>query len=215
MYVLSYICMYIYRSESRSDLSLELAILGFLNEQPRTGYDLKKRCFSGPFSAFWTADQAQVYRTLDKLSDAGHVSVRRRRQSGKPDRKVYEITYTGREALDALLGSDTALPVLRDPLLLQLYFGHRLDDDSLVALLRARRDAHKARLEQLREMSDELARDRSIGTRDAVLRHTAFDGAVAQQRALIDWLDDCIQAVLDGALPGSDKGIGQRHLFGS
>lgn len=196
-------------------MSLELAILGFLSEQPRTGYDLKTRCFAGPAAAFWGADQAQIYRTLDRLDDAKLVVSKVRRQAGKPNRKVYETTHAGREMLGEMLASATPLPPLRDPFLLQLYFAHRLDDEALIEVLSARRDAHQQRLEELRVLSAELARDHSLNARDAVLRQTAIDGAMVQQRAVIDWLDDCIHAASDGALPGSTQGIGQRHLFGS
>jgi PadR family transcriptional regulator, regulatory protein AphA len=202
-------------SEWTRNVSLDLAILGFLSSHPKTGYELKTRCFSGPAGALWAADQAQIYRTLDRLAKDGQVSVTRRRQAGKPDRKVYELTRAGTEALDEMLAAVAAPPPLRDPFLLQLYFGHTLDDDALVEILTARREAHQQRLDELRELSDELSKDHSLAPRDAVLRHTAFDGAIAQQRALIDWLDDCVEAASDGALPGSNRGIGQRHLFGS
>jgi DNA-binding PadR family transcriptional regulator len=197
-------------------LSLDHAILGFLSEHPRSGYDLKTRCFDSEVGAFWTADQAQVYRTLDRLQRAKLVSATRRRQSGKPDRKIYEITHSGREALATWLASAAALPPLRDPFFLQLYFGASLEDDTLHHVLSERRDAHQSRLEALRTDSSRLSTDHSLSTRSMTLRQTAYDGAIARERAAIDWLDDCIEAVGQGALPGSTaEGIGQRHLFGS
>src|SRR5579875_1236367 len=44
-------------------MSLTHAILGFLNRQPMTGYDLKTQCFDISVAYFWPADQAQIYRT--------------------------------------------------------------------------------------------------------------------------------------------------------
>lgn len=197
-------------------MSLDHAILGFLSERPRSGYDLKTRCFDGEVGAFWTADQAQVYRTLDRLQRAKLVSVTRRRQSGKPDRKIYEITYAGREQLAAWLASAAPTPLLRDAFFLQLYFGASLDDDSLLDVLAARRDSHQARLESLRSDSARLAAEHTLSPRAMTLRQTAYDGAISRERAAIDWLDDCIEAVAQGALPGSAaEGVGQRHLFGS
>ena len=38
--------------------------------EPMTGYDLKTRCFDDAAGHLWTADQAQVYRTLDTLGVA-------------------------------------------------------------------------------------------------------------------------------------------------
>lgn len=196
-------------------MSLELAILGFLSQRPRSGYDLKTRCFAGPLSGFWSADQAQIYRTLDRLSSDRFVAARRKKQAGRPDRKIYEITHAGREELARLLAERPSLPPTRDPFLVQLYFAHHLDDDSLDAVLEERRRHHQTRLDELRVSATDLANDKEIAPRDRVLRQTAIDGAIAQQRSAIDWLDECVDAVRAGALPGSPSdATGQRHLFG-
>ncbi len=55
-------------------MSLMHAILGFLSYKPRTGYDLKTACFDESVAHFWPADQAQIYRTLDKLTEQGLVA---------------------------------------------------------------------------------------------------------------------------------------------
>ncbi len=49
-------------------MSLEYAILGFLNYHPYTGYDLKK-IFDTSIRHFWPADQSQIYRTLARLTE--------------------------------------------------------------------------------------------------------------------------------------------------
>jgi len=49
-------------------MSLEYAILGFLNYHPYTGYDLKK-IFDNSVQHFWVADQSQIYRTLIHLTE--------------------------------------------------------------------------------------------------------------------------------------------------
>jgi len=195
-------------------VSLELAILGFLAERPRSGYDLKTRCFAGPIASFWTADQAQIYRTLERLRTAKFVSATRRRQASRPDRRIFEITHAGREHLAEHLAAPQQLPPLRDPFLVQLFFAARLGDDDLLGVLQARRDEHQQKLEGLRTHSGELSRQQDLTPREAVLKQTSLDGAMAQQRATIDWLDECIEAVREGALPGSGQGTGQRHLFG-
>jgi PadR family transcriptional regulator, regulatory protein AphA len=51
-------------------MSLDYAILGFLNYHPYTGYDLKK-IFDSSVHHFWSADQSQIYRTLARLTDQG------------------------------------------------------------------------------------------------------------------------------------------------
>jgi PadR family transcriptional regulator, regulatory protein AphA len=197
-------------------VSLETAILGVLNNSPRSGYDLKRRCFAGSLGALWPADQAQIYRTLERLKSLGLVSSRRKRQSTRPDRYEYALTPSGREALGDRLVDSLPLPSSRDGFLVQLYFASDVDDASLLRLMRERRHKHQERLDVLRTHSAAIASDTlRSAARENVLKQTALDGAIAEQRALIDWLDECIDAVQAGALPGSEIGVGQRSLFGT
>ncbi|MGH2415515.1 MAG: PadR family transcriptional regulator [Microcystaceae cyanobacterium] len=52
-------------------MSLAHVILGLLQQQQRTGYALKTECFDQCLAHLWPADQAQIYRTLDKLEAQG------------------------------------------------------------------------------------------------------------------------------------------------
>ena len=184
-------------------MSLEAAILGFLGQQPRSGYDLKTRCFDDEARDFWTADQAQIYRTLDRLQAAKLVSVTRKRQSGKPDRKVYSLTDLGRQALSTWLGSAVPLAPPRDAYLLQLYFAADSTDAELHDSLVARRMLHQRRLDDLRLHAQAAGARVDGSARQLSLRDAAFSGAIAVERAAIDWLDDCIDGVGAGALPPS------------
>lgn len=197
-------------------LSLEHAILGFLSEHARSGYDLKTRCFDIDAKAFWTADQAQIYRTLERLRTSKLLTSSVRRQTGKPDRKVYEITASGHESFSEWERRAAALPSPRDAFLLQVYFAAELSDDEITGLLRDRRASHQARLEELRLEAVEASRDRSVSARASVLRQAAYAGATAAERAAIDWLDDMLDAISAGLLPGSgmSDADGQRPLFG-
>ena len=72
-------------------MSLEHAILGFLNYGPYSGYDLKK-IFDISVQHFWPADQSQIYRTLSRLEDREWVDMDVIEQDDRPDRKEYRIT---------------------------------------------------------------------------------------------------------------------------
>ena len=196
-------------------MSLEYAILGFLSERPRSGYDLKVRCFDDDARLLWTADQAQIYRTLDRLRTTGLITRARRRSQGRPDRLVYDITDEGRAALAGWLSCPAPLPLSRDPFALQLYFGAGLDDETLAALISDRRAQHQQRLEALRDRSDSLAADASLTARTMVVRQTALDGALARERTAIDWLDDCLEAIEHGALPEVTQVVAEGHLPGA
>lgn len=186
-------------------MSLDHAILGFLSSRPLTGYDLKTRCFDREAAPFWTADQAQVYRTLDRLDHATLVASRLIPQPGRPDRKLYSLTTAGRRALREWLETPHPLPPLRDPLLLQLFFSAGLPDEELLAVLATARDGYQRRLDGLRSASTlggsgtpaksgahpTSAAQAGSATRDAAVRRMTLAGAMAQARAAIDWIDDC------------------------
>jgi len=197
-------------------VSLDLAILGFLSEHPRSGYDLKTRCFDDLIKPLWTADQAQIYRTLERMRDARLVAFTRRRQSGKPDRKVYEITSAGLDSLASQLPLAPALPPVRDTFLVQLYFAAGLEDTAIETLVAERRSMHQTRLDDLRSHSLELSHDHALNEREHALRQAALAGAIASERAAIDWLDDLFESVADGLLPAeSPAGPSvQNALFG-
>ena len=130
-------------------------VLGFLAAAgPSTPYDLKKM-HAGSVGNFWSVPHSQLYAEPKRLAAAGLIDERReetgRRRSG------LRAHGGGRRALNEWLAEPaTTTPELRDPALLQLFFGA---DPKLVAPARAA--AHRAQLaeyETLRKaMGDEPA----------------------------------------------------------
>lgn len=185
-------------------ISLEHAILGFLERGPVSGYDLKTRCFDSDLAHCWTADQAQVYRTLDRMRARGLVTSRSAASKGgrgRPDRRLYTITDAGRAELAGWLSQAAAPPPLRDPFLLQLFFAAELPADRVLSLLREERAARQSRLDWLRRRAEAVTspdREDSDGERAPAFRKMTVAAAVAAARTSIDWLDDCIEAVHAG-----------------
>lgn len=199
-------------------MSLDHAILGFLNVESLTGYDLKTRCFDAVASHIWSADQAQIYRTLDRLEQQHLVGSKLHPQTDRPNRKVYSITRAGREALAAWIPSVSTPTPVRDPLLLRLFFADVATDDDITDLLCQNRALCQQRLDALRTRTAEWTRSAGIEpSRDQTLKRMALDGAIASERAAIDWLDDCIDLVREGLTSSSRAERGnesQRSLFG-
>ena len=59
-------------------MSLRIAALGLLAQQPGSGYDLLKH-FEKSMANVWPATQSQLYGELNKLADAGLIEVVRHR----------------------------------------------------------------------------------------------------------------------------------------
>lgn len=137
-------------------MSLEFAILGFLAEQPASGYELKNRCFQGPVQSFWKADQAQIYRTLDRLEHEGLVKAQITHQTKRPAKKTFALTPRGDELLQEWLRAKAEPAAIRDPFALRLYFSATLKNDEIEALVNSDVATQKDRLNQVEIELSEL-----------------------------------------------------------
>ena len=79
-------------------MPLSHAILGFLEFNPMSGYDLKKY-FDQSISHFWSATQSNIYKALENLEKEGMVVSEVILQEGRPNRKQYHVTEQGRAEL--------------------------------------------------------------------------------------------------------------------
>src|ERR1700752_264580 len=76
-------------------VSLRIAALGLLAQEPGSGYDLLKQ-FEKSMANVWPATQSQLYGELNKLADAGLIEVA---DIGPRGRKEDQITEAGRAEL--------------------------------------------------------------------------------------------------------------------
>lgn len=149
-----------------------------------TGYDLKRH-FDSTVGHFWTADKAQIYRTLARLVAEGYAEVETVAGSGAPDRQEHRITAAGRAALTEWLTSEPERQVEREPFLARVFFAADLDDDALRLLFARRREAAEAQLARFEQMRDEA----EASNRAARLRLATLDNGIAHTRTELAWLD--------------------------
>lgn len=133
-------------------MSLDYGILGFLSTKTLSGYDIKK-LFDMSASYFWPADQAQIYRSLKKLEDSGHVKVSAVERAAGPSKKLYEITDSGREALRAwLLSTKRSDFSTHSSFLLQFFFSGTLSKEEQLEFLNSQLEINRGILKQLRDV---------------------------------------------------------------
>ena len=191
-------------------MSLRNAILGILNVMPMTGYDLKHQAFDATVRHFWPADQSQIYRTLNKLAEDNLVTGTIEAQDERPDRKVYAITPAGQTALDEWLKSDQAVPTLRDPLLVQLFFGQEQPRADLLRLVAQQLAAHQARPAVYEQIPIPPAESRP-DDRWLALQHLTLDFGLALEQAYVDWLKHCQEVI--ATMPDADEVPDFRERF--
>ncbi|MGG6295088.1 PadR family transcriptional regulator [Leptolyngbya sp. AN02str] len=175
-------------------MSLAHVILGLLQQQERTGYDLKTECFDDCISHLWPADQAQIYRTLDKLESRAWITCTVEIQRDRPNRKVYQITEAGEAELAHWLQTHHPLPVLREPLLVQLYFAAQLPNEAIVHLLEQELAARQEKLAQY-EAIEALSLSEPTVSREQDLHCLVLDLVKQREQTYLDWVKTAIRAV--------------------
>jgi PadR family transcriptional regulator AphA len=124
---------------------------------------------------FWTLHHAQLYSEPERLARGGYVTEERER--GGRRRKTYAITDSGRDALaDWRAQTTDAIPELRAPALLKLFFGA---DPAEVAPPQL--EAHRRKLAEYERIRDTMPESVPEGPR------IALDAGIANERQQISW----------------------------
>lgn len=178
-------------------MPLSHAILGFLEFRPMTGYDLKKY-FDQSLAHFWSATKSHIYQALEKLEKEGFVVSQIIPQEGKPNRKEYQITETGRFELRRWLTSPLHPGQLREGWLIQMFFSHQSSNEEIVTLLEARRKAISERLEVYRTVVQDVITQNAerVGIERArQLWQITLDHGIDYYEFEFAWLDKIIERI--------------------
>ena len=175
-------------------MSLAHAILGLLQQKEMTGYDLKTSCFDQCIAHLWPADQAQIYRTLDKLVEQGWISCTVKIQHDRPNRKVYSVTESGKAELIRWLQCHQPLPTVREPLLVQLFFAAQLPNEAIIQLLEQQLAARREKLAECKTIELPTLGDKSA-SREQILQRLVLDLVIRREQTYIDWLKTAIDVI--------------------
>jgi DNA-binding PadR family transcriptional regulator len=129
------------------------ALLGFLHDGPKTGWDLLQEAAAG-LARFWNVTPSHVYRELKALEDRRLV---RARERGVRERRPYVITARGKAAFAEWIAQAPGPEQIRMPLLVSLWFARHLDDATVAGFVVSHREMHEARLAEYRTVDVHLA----------------------------------------------------------
>lgn len=130
---------------------LGYAILGLLARGAMSGYDLKLR-MGESVGYFWSARHSQIYPELARLEAGGMVAHKVIAQKGKPDKKVYEVTAKGVEAVKEWVTEPVKPAPVRDELVLKAYLSHLAGPGEVAGVFRERERWHRERLRKYEEI---------------------------------------------------------------
>ncbi|GAK12010.1 LOW QUALITY PROTEIN: transcriptional regulator, PadR family [Geomicrobium sp. JCM 19039] len=122
-------------------------ILGILTTGCQTGYEIKN-LMDASFQHFWKMSYGQIYPALKVLVEEGYATQSVVRTEGAPEKKQYTITLAGRRMLHRWL--ETAIhdtSVVKNELLVKLFFGTEMTRKQAVAHLEEQAELLQAKLD--------------------------------------------------------------------
>lgn len=171
--------------------TLRYAILGLLNRNDMTGYEMSK-AFEQTLSAFWTAKHSQIYPELKKLTEDGLVKYHVAITGNVLEKKIYSITDAGREEFNRW---EQTLPEIapfpRDEFRLQLYFSSDQTPQFQLSLLSDQLAQHEKRLAQIRQ---DLEKFSSVPPENPAdfSDYLLIRGGILREENTCSWLRECI-----------------------
>ncbi|MBL4682804.1 MAG: PadR family transcriptional regulator [Pseudomonadales bacterium] len=172
-------------------MSLSHAIMTALLDEDLSGYELAKR-FDVSLGFFWSASHQQIYKALKQLHESALVSAKDIDQQGKPNKRIYALTDSGRKDLDTWVLGETRTKPAKDELLVKMYNIGRSDLDQIVAKIEVRRGEHVLKLALFRKIESRQYLDpENLPLRKKGV-YLALQAGILQTETSIRWCDDSL-----------------------
>ena len=181
-------------------MSVRNAILGFLAQKPRHGYELRavfEAVVGG--DANWDVKPAQIYTTLDRLQEAGLVETTSDLGEGEePSRRVYAITSEGDDVLREWFANGVPTEHQRGEFFVKLMVALASGEADPARLIQTQR----AHLYQ--ELHDATAQREEYDPQTELAQILLIDKTIMHLEADLRWLDMVevrLEAIKDQPFP--------------
>ena len=177
---------------------IQFILLGFLNYQPMTGYDLKQ-IIDESSGHFWHAYHSQIYTTLRKMEQDGLVTSQFVQEDSSPDRRIYTITPSGQASLKTWLDKTlTERSPIKEELLVRIFFSAQRDPQEVLSELRLQRGLHQEKAAAYQaigmHLSAEVIPHEGL-ERDKKFWQLTLNMGMRYEQMYIAWLDDSIKTI--------------------
>ncbi|MFG2194705.1 PadR family transcriptional regulator [Streptomyces sp. NPDC048639] len=163
---------------------MRLPLLALLAKGPAHGYELKLALEKLLGAAYPQPNVGQIYVTLSRLEKAGLIEGQEVAQSSRPNKRTYQLTDAGREAVAAWFEEPTDEPRVRDEFFMKLAIAPDTGMADPIALI------NKQRRHYLNTMRD-LSKLAAAEDRDNPVSQLLIEGAMLHLQADLDWLERC------------------------
>jgi len=178
-------------------VSLKHAVLVLLESEGGTGYDIVKS-FNKGLGYFWNASHQQVYQELKKLNADGLLQCDVEVQTGKPDKKVYVVTDSGRKALQDWLAEPAKLPKINDGLLVKLYAGNLNSLSTLHEEVLGQRAHYADMLESFLAVEQQYLSGEEEQRQQWKMPYLTLKRGIYGLQAWLKWADEVLKELANG-----------------
>ncbi len=173
-------------------VALEHAILVSLTELSGSGYELARR-FDKSIGFFWSATHQQIYRVLRRMEEAGWLIGDTVSQEGKPDKRVFVVSPSGREKIGRWIAEPSDPSVLREELAVKIRGAQHGDIEALRSEVRRHRSVHDERLEKYRLIEKRDFPSPSNLDGSALHQYLVLRGGIRVEEGYAQWCDEVLE----------------------
>lgn len=168
---------------------MRLPLLALLAKEPAHGYDLKNQMEHIFGEAYPSPNVGQIYVTLQRLERDGLVRSQDVVQSDRPNKRVYELTQAGRDALAAWIDEPSEGPRIRDDFFMKLALAPLSGAADRMSLINQQRRHYLKLMQGLSALNAGLPAGQPIP-------RLLIEGAMLHLQADLDWLERCQEELL-------------------
>jgi DNA-binding PadR family transcriptional regulator len=168
---------------------VRLPLLALLAKEPAHGYELASQFEQIFGQAYPTPNIGQIYVTLRRLEQAGLVRSQDVVQADRPNKRVYELTPAGREALAAWIEEPSDGPRVRDDFFMKLALSPLADATDRLGLINRQRRHYLNLMRGLSRLAAKTPPEKRVS-------RLLIEGAMLHLQADLDWLERCQQEML-------------------
>ncbi|MEO1069190.1 MAG: PadR family transcriptional regulator [Cyanobacteria bacterium J06638_6] len=155
--------------------------------------------FDGSVGFFWHASHQQIYRELTKLEQQALIAAEAIAQAGKPDKKLYRVTETGKAHLKTWIAQPSKCSPTKDDLLVKLFVGYLVTPETILATLEHERAQHVEALEAYRAIEQKYFANLETVPLRARFQYITLRNGIHYETSWLAWCEETLEAL--DALP--------------
>lgn len=177
-------------------------ILGLLNHEPMSGYDIKQKS-DKVLKYFWATGFGQIYPSLKVMTDEGWIMVTKQKGVSGPDKQLYEITDLGRNVLVDWLKEPAIKEHVRYEVLLKLFFSGAAEKSDALLNIEHFKERNEENLKIMKQFSAQLEPVLKDSP-DHIYYYLTTSFGEKVYSAYLEWADEA-SALIEKHIKGGDN----------